>query len=769
MLSSTPAPNEKIRITFRNGIYVALAGYEYREALKAAGFVWHLGKAECRTGPSKCRACKAGLKTAWWTWRSGAAARLSAYADPEATAALAKHIKSVEESRAVESNIQVPCNNGLAYLGYQKAGIAYLNEREGALLGDEPGVGKTIQILGLINLDKTLQNVLVICPATLRINWQREAKKWLVKDERQWVPYIVDSDVAVPEHANLVFIHYNRVSIGYRACKGECGGEKRKTLPCPACKGSGEGRKSNIVCPHCQGRKHVFCKSCNGRGKIPATNLHVIESIKKRKWDLIVADEAHFLKNIDAKRTRAILGDRYNNRAGLADLARKRIFMTGTPIPNRPVEIWPVISVLAPKEFGNFKSFAQRYCGGREEFIGKNKKVFKFDGASNLEELQERLRAHVMLRRLKADVLKDLPSKTRQVIPLVPTPEAKILIAQEMAEWERKFGEEMTLVQAAIDLSAERKDPNGYDQAVEKLKYIQRIAFIEMARVRREVAVVKIPSVIEHLEEMFGEGIPKIVCFAHHREVIEKIQTHFAKEAVAIYGDVKMADRQKAVDQFQDPKSSVKLFVGGIMAAGTGLTLTAASNVVFAELDWTPGVILQCEDRCHRISQKNSVLVQHLVLDGSLDARMAQMIVEKQEIADRALDKTTDVIIKGVLAPRIENPVEAVPLWRKAALKEALIQLAMRRDPTYTDGHGFNAMDATIGQSMATQKGTLSDKQAHIANKLVEKYKRQVPDTLTKQLGLYTPPEIPKPQKQRRTVPVQQQFPSIVDSYAKTK
>lgn len=733
-----------MRLIFKNGIFVAIAEIDQREALKSAGFSWHPGPEECKTGMPNCRACKAGLKKAWWSWRHAAAARLSAYADDSAKAALLTHVKAVEMSRATDAEIDIPAPRGLKYLGYQKAGILYLSKREGTLLGDEQGIGKTIEILGLINLDKTINNVLVICPATLRINWKREATKWLVRDERHWVIHIVNEDEPIPPQANFVIVHYNRITVGYKSCKGPCAGQKRAPLTCPKCKGTGNGPKHPILCDFCKGTKHVFCPDCKGKGRIAATNLKILGSIQARQWDLLCADEAHYLKNVDAKRTLAVLGNRYKKRSGLADLAKRKIYMTGTPIPNRPIEIWPIIASLAPMEFGNFKSFARRYAAGHEEFVGKSKKIFKFDGASNLEELQERLRSVCMIRRLKVDVLKELPPKRRQIIPLTPSDEAKKLIAEEMDVWEKKFGDDLALVEAALDIAEQNNDNNAYTQAVDKLKYIQRVAFIEMAKVRRQVAVVKIPAVIEHIEGLFEEGVNKLVCYGHHHEVIEKITEHFEKSAVAVYGSTEMNDRQQAIDKFQDPRSHVKLFVGGIMAAGTGLTLTAASTVVFAELDWTPGVIVQCEDRLHRIGQMNSVLVQHLVLDGSLDARMAQMIVEKQEIADRALDKSTDVSIKGVVAPRFESPPEPVPLWKKIALKEALIGLAMRRDPAYDDGHGFNTFDATIGQSLATSKGTLSDKQAHVAFKLASKYRRQIPESLARQLEIYEPPPPPK-------------------------
>jgi len=745
-----------MRITFRNGIFVAIANFDEKEYLRAAAFQWHPGLNECPKGPASCAACRAGLKQGWWTRRYESAARLSSHADELAKEALAKHLKAVQMSRATDTDLEIPCPKGLSYLGYQKAGIQYMSEREGTLLGDAPGLGKTVQIQGLVNVDKSIKSVLVICPASLRINWKRETQKWLVPDDRRWLIHVVDEDQAIPDKANFVIVHYNRVTILHKKCDGPCKGEKAP-VTCPRCKGTGNGKREPLLCDLCQGRKTIPCPKCNGKAKIPSQNTKIVESLFKRQWDLVAADECHFLKSQDAKRTKAVLGDRQKKKPGLADLGRIRVFMSGTPIPNRPIEIWPIISALAPDEFGNFKAFAMRYCNGHEEMVSKTKKVFVFDGASHLEELQERLRSICMIRRLKEDVLKDLPPKRRQVISLPPSEKAKIMIAEEQELWDQKFGEEIELVNAAFAAAEENKDKNGYNNAVDKLQYIQRVAFMEMASMRKKVALVKVPQVIEHLESLFDEGVEKIVCFAHHKEVIEKIHEAFPNISAMAYGEISQEKRQKAVDQFQDKKSSLKLFIGGITAVGVGITLTASSNVVFAELDWTPGNVLQAEDRCHRLGQSGSVLVQHLVLDGSLDARMAQMIVEKQEIADRALDNSTDIAVKGFVSTRPEPAVPEPPpppveLWKKILAKEALLEIAKRRDAATEGSHGFSKFDAVIGNSLALKRQAFSDREAHLALKLATKYRGQLTKQLLDRLGIEPPPP-PKPVKKRKYKP----------------
>jgi SWI/SNF-related matrix-associated actin-dependent regulator 1 of chromatin subfamily A len=159
----------------------------------------------------------------------------------------------------------------------------------------------------------------------------------------------------------------------------------------------------------------------------------------------------------------------------------------------------------------------------------------------------------------------------------------------------------------------------------------------EISVTRKRIALAKVKFAVEHIKELLNEQ-EKVVVFAHHHEVIDALEEEFKEIAVRIDGRVSLDERQRAVDRFQTDVSC-RVFIGGIQAAGVGLTLTAASTVVFVELDWVPGNISQAEDRCHRIGQKESVLVQHLILEGSLDERVVGVLIGKQEIIDKALDK----------------------------------------------------------------------------------------------------------------------------------
>ena len=245
-----------------------------------------------------------------------------------------------------------------------------------------------------------------------------------------------------------------------------------------------------------------------------------------------------------------------------------------------------------------------------------------------------RLRATVMVRRMKRDVLAELPAKSRQMIEL-PAGSAEALVERE---WSSYRAQEAVLVQMreAARTATVAGNDEEYARAVKDLGRARTAAFAAMATVRRDVAMKKLPLVIAHLADSLAPA-HKIVVFAHHHDVINAVHAAFEECSVVVTGDTPSEQRHENVRRFQeDPQ--VLLFVGNIQAAGVGVTLTAASHVVMSELDWVPARLTQAEDRCHRIGQSDNVLVQHLVLEGSLDAVMARRLIEKQEMADKSLN-----------------------------------------------------------------------------------------------------------------------------------
>ncbi len=526
-------------LRFQAGRFVCECSFREKDAPKEAGFRWD---------PSAKQ---------WWTPNWQTAEQLIEHADESARSAIALKRAgmqaALEQSRAMDAPIEIPVPPGKELRGYQKAGVAYALAHQTTLIADEMGVGKTIQALALVNADPTIHTVLIICPASVKLNWRREAKAWLTR------PMSVGIVGEGLPYTDVVIINYDRL------------------------------------------RKHRA-------------------GLRRQVWDLLVCDESHLIKNANAIRTAEVFGQRAyapKNREKIDPIpARRRLFLTGTPILNRPIELWPLLK----SQGWEWLSFVTRFCNGHQTKYG-----WDVSGASNLDELQQRLRSELMIRRLKRDVLTELPPKQRQVIEL----------SANGAEG---------LVQAEIAI-LRRSNPTvseeDFLEAVARMQQTDFAAFGELSRLRHETALAKVPAVIEHLVEAI-ESSQKLILFGHHKDALTQIRaglTQAGIKSVMLTGDMtRMEDRQRSVDSFQnDP--SVQVFIGTIGAAGVGITLTASSHVVFAELDWVPGNMSQAEDRAHRIGQTDSVLVQHLVFEGSLDAAIAQTLVRKQQIIEQALDQ----------------------------------------------------------------------------------------------------------------------------------
>ncbi len=586
-----------------------------------------------------------------------------------------KHINKansiLEESKAVSAEIEIPRPDGLEYLPYQKAGIQFALNRNNTLFGDQMGLGKTIEAIGVCNADETANSILIICPASLKINWQREFKKWDTKNLSIGI-------------ANSIFPDTDVVIINYDILK-----------------------------------KH----------------RHFIHS---KEWDILIIDEVHYLKNSKALRTKEVFGFQKGKLEERISpiTARKKLFLTGTPILNKPIELWTLVHALDPEGIGkSWKYYIERYCDAYLDRFGWNT-----SGASNLEELQKKLRMSFMIRRLKEDVLTELPPKRRQIITFPADSMLEDIVENEKKSYQ-KLQEKIHFLKAQVEIAKASDKEGVYENAVRALNGEMKVIFSEISKLRHETAVAKIPLMIDHLKNMLEE-IPKIVFFAHHHDVMEAIQKEFSGISVKLTGKENAEERQKAVDKFQNDVG-IKLFIGSIHAAGVGITLTASNTVIFGELDWVPGNISQCEDRTHRIGQKDSVLIQHLVVDESLDAKMAQTLVNKQEIIDKALDNETKYELKTMPAiPTTESITDDIT--RKQIDKEAsnikvdeisIIHSAIKILASYCDGAnaldgmGFSKIDTAIGHSLAEFK-TLSAKQAVIAKKLIIKYKRQLPDNI---------------------------------------
>lgn len=475
---------------------------------------------------------------------------------------LHRAMQNVAKSNALYSEFEVPAPAGLEYREYQRAGVEFMRNRRAVLLGDEMGIGKTIQAIGLYNyhcangLKDRTPKVLIICPATLKRNWVKEWRKWSIRKQA-----IEIAEGSTWPGTDIVVVNYD-------------------ILP----------------------RFH--------------------DQIRSTAWDILIMDECQYLKNKKARRTQQVFGrpkpkDGSQLEAIAPITAKCKLALTGTPIPNRPIELYALLRYMDPLGWPNKLAYAQRYCNAMPNGFG-----WDMNGASNLEELQEKLRSSIMIRRLKKDVLKDLPPKERQII------EIEIADGDEILAKERKILQNFE--------SQDRLTDAEYKDLIKTMRSGDMGGFEEMSTIRRENAVAKIPYVIEHLHEAL-DASGKVVVFCHHKQVAAALIEEFKDICTVVTGSTGLQERHDNVEKFQtDP--NCRLFIGNIIAAGTGITLTASSHVVFAELDWVPGNVSQAEDRCHRMGQTGSVLVQHIVVAGSIDAIMAKTIVYKQSVIEKALD-----------------------------------------------------------------------------------------------------------------------------------
>lgn len=498
----------------------------------------------------------------WYTPSEDIARRLAKYAQGAAalrlTALSAEDRQSLADSQAHDApDIEIPAPPGLEYLPFQRAGIAYALERRGTLIGDEMGLGKTVQAIGTVNMIPKAQRVLVICPASLRLNWRAEWRRW---HTGKLIPTLLDQ------------------------WPGGLNGLQRSMID--------ETIGKALIVSYDSVRKwHPM---------IAAT-----------AWDFLIADEAHLLKDESTRRAKTIFGGKNKGATYAPITARRKLFLTGTAIVNKAADLWPLVKALAPQGLGANKA----------DFIAR------YDGNNRLDELHLRLRTQIMVRRKKDDVLKELPKKRRQIV-LLDVPDASAIVAAEH--------EALDFARAQLERARHEIANLPHAEQVMRLRQCRSIAMTEIARVRKETALRKLPAAIEQLHEILG-NVGKVVCFAHHLECQDLLAEEFRRIAVSLDGRTPQEQRQEAVNRFQtDP--TVRIFLGSIRAAGMGLTLTAASVVVFVELDWTPAMMMQAEDRLHRIGQEQPVLVQHLVIDGSIDSKMAKILVDKQAVMDAALD-----------------------------------------------------------------------------------------------------------------------------------
>lgn len=326
-----------------------------------------------------------------------------------------------------------------------------------------------------------------------------------------------------------------------------------------------------------------------------------VDHLKTIKPKVIIFDEAHYMKERSAKRTQAA--------KELCKGAPHIIALTGTPVVNRPSEMFNTLQMLEPIRWSSFWKFAKKYCGAYQSRWG-----WVYDGSSHTDELNQLLTQTVMIRRRKDEVLKQLPAKTRTVIPL------EINNRQEYDMAEDDF---------LAWLAGKDKE--------KAIKAAYAEAMVKMEMLKQLTAYGKMEQCIDWVTDMIESG-QKLVLFCTHRAIISTLMNEFKKIAVQVDGSVTGEDRAKAVGKFQTD-SNCMLFIGNIKAAGVGITLTASSNVAFLEFPWSPGDLVQAEDRVHRIGQEaESVNVWYLTAVNTVEDSIIKLLDKKRKVIDSVID-----------------------------------------------------------------------------------------------------------------------------------
>jgi len=408
---------------------------------------------------------------------------------------------------------------------FQREGVIFGIEHNGrVLIADDMGLGKTIEAIGLASYYKDDWPVLIICPSSMKTSW--------LQHFLSWIPTLSEDDISI--------IHNSK---------------------------NGPGNEKVTIVSYDLATKLVV-------------------EIKQKRFNIIIADESHFLKNHQAARTKTLVP--------LLQQAKRAILLSGTPALSRPKELFMQLKALQRSMFTNYKEFSIRYCDGKEGRYG-----WDDSGSSNTDELNHVLKATIMIRRLKEDVLQQLPEKRRQIVVLDAVKQTKEL----------------------------KKTKESFIGSSKKEKRSSLMHYYD------STCDAKMKGVCEYISEQL-ESEKKIIVFAHHLKMLDVIQEMARKKKVGhirIDGKTNSKNRQSLVDEFtRNPHCLLAIL--SITAAGTGLNITASSYVVFAELYWNPGHLVQAEDRSYRYGQKNAVVINYLVAKQTADDYIWSMVAEKLKV-----------------------------------------------------------------------------------------------------------------------------------------
>ena len=463
---------------------------------------------------------------------------------------ISKHAERVAISSAVElsnahtvdemqKRLSESFNDGCELYPFQYVGVRFAELAGGrCLIGDDMGIGKTIQAIAYASLHRELWPVLVVCPSSVKYNWAKEIDTWL-KDVSVEVVNGFKGEIA---DADFTIVNYDLMA-------------KRE------------------------------------------------EQLMGMGFNLCVFDESHFLKNKTAKRTQACLN--------IGKQSQSVLCLSGTAITSRPEEYFTSLNLLRPVDFPSWLKYVQRYCDAYHNGFGWDTR-----GSSNEKELHTVTRDFV-LRRLKKEVMEELPDKIRQDFTVEPS-------ASGVKSYQ-------TLQSGWLDEYRQHKQNNTLPAG---------FVLNMLTSLRHHCGMLKVWPACEWVAEYHKQTGKPVIVYTHHRDVlkrvVESLNPEFLRVAV-IEGGVSAQKRQSIIEDFQ--AGNVDVLVANILSANMGITLTKADTVVFVEREWTPAVEEQAEDRVNRIGQDASVVhAVYLCVSNTIDERFSRIVSQKRDVVKGILD-----------------------------------------------------------------------------------------------------------------------------------
>ena len=445
----------------------------------------------------------------------------------------------VQEEKKLDRIIDYSKYDSRPPMEHQKVAIEKLLANDKFILADDMGLGKTTAAV-IASMECDVKKVLIVCPASLKINWEREIKNYtdkkvLIVEGRKWGStfdyYIINYDILKNYHTT----EKSEDSDDYKLLVNE-------------------------------------------------------------KFDLAIVDEAHYVSNTTANRTR-LLND-------VLETIPRVWLLTGTPMTSRPINYFNLLKIVDSPLALNWQSYVRRYCKGYQFSVG-NRKVWNTSGASNLDELRERTKSYV-LRRMKIDIL-DLPEKI--VTPVFVELTSK-MYDEELEEFTR--------------ISNDKKDNETISVTLNRLM-----------KIRQLIAYEKVPYTCEIIDKCLDQG-KKVIVFTNFTMSLDMLHEKYKKNSVILNGSMSKEKKQESVDRFQN-EDKVKIFISNIVAGGVGITLTAGEVVVMNDLSFVPAHHSQAEDRAYRYGQKNSVLVYYPVFENTVEKIIYNILQKKKGVIDQVM------------------------------------------------------------------------------------------------------------------------------------